>query len=403
MDAPARLRFRLATARGLPSGVSAIIPPATDSTACTPSGRFSRTAENHLVHCWVHVLLGSDRRRNLAALPGTARLQIYNFRPRMKGVSHPRLPNFFIVGTGKAGTTSLHRYLRQHPQIYMSPVKEPCYFASEIRGPALGKAFERNLRRQSLQLPKVLNDGRPAKPLGWLVTDWDDYLRLFQQAEGETAIGEASAAYLWSETAAANIHARIPNARIVMVLRDPAERAFSQYLHQLAVGLTRSTFRQHIEECAEGGPREMGVHYPFLEIGLYYRQVQRYLELFPRDRIRIYWFEEDWRQPARLLRDLFEFLEVDAGFQPDISRKYLERRAPRWAAMHYFLKEWRLWYPLRALVPPDLRTGVRQFVFRPARSLQLDPSDRQYLVDYYFEDVRKLAALLDRDLSAWLR
>jgi hypothetical protein len=340
----------------------------------------------------------------LAGLPEDIRkLALDQTQSGNPAASPPRLPNFFIVGAGKAGTTSLHRYLRQHPQIYMSPVKEPSYFAPEIRGNALGKAFERHVRRQSRELPKHLKDGLPVKPLGWLASDWDDYLRLFQRAEAETAIGEASAGYLWSETAAANIQARIPNARIVMILRDPAERAFSQYLHQLAVGLTKSTFRQHIEACMRGGPRELGIHYPFLEIGLYYRQVQRYLELFPRDRIRIYWFEEDWRQPARLLRDLFEFLEVDAGFQPDIARKYLERRAPRWAAMHYFLKEWRLWYPLRALVPPDLRTGVRQFVFRPARSLQLDPSDRQYLVDYYFEDVRKLAALLDRDLSAWLR
>jgi hypothetical protein len=321
----------------------------------------------------------------------------------MKEVSQPRIPNFFIVGTGKAGTTSLHRYLQQHPQIYMSPVKEPCYFASEIRGDKLGKAFQRNIRRQSLELPKHLKDGKPVKPLGWLVSDWDDYLRLFQQADGEKAIGEASAAYLWSETAAVNIHARIPDARIVMVLRDPAERAFSQYLHQLAVGLTKSTFRQHIEECMRDGPREMSIYHPFLEIGLYHQQVQRYLELFPRERIRIYWFEEAWRDPARLLADLFEFLEVDPNFRPDISRKHLERRAPRWAALNYFLKESRLWYPLRALVPKGMRSGVRQVAFRPGRSLKLDPKDRQYLVDYYSEDVRNLAKLLDRDLSAWLR
>jgi hypothetical protein len=285
----------------------------------------------------------------------------------------------------------------------MSPVKEPSYFASEIRGEALGKAFQRNLRRQSRELPKYLNDGRPVKPLGWLVSDWDDYLRLFRQAKAETAVGEASPGYLWSETAAANIHACVPNARIVMVLRDPAERAFSQYLHQLAVGLTKCTFRRHIEECSRSASREMGIHYPFLEIGLYYRQVQRYLELFPRDQIRIYWFEEDWQQPTRLLRDLFEFLEVDASFRPDISRKYLERRAPRWAAVNYFLKEYRIWYPLRALVPPDLRPRVRKLIFWPGGSLKLHPNDRRFLVEYYSEDIRRLASLLDRDLSAWLR
>ena len=73
--------------------------------------------------------------------------------------------------------------------------------------------------------------------------------------------------------------------------------------------------------------------YPFLEIGLYYEQVKRYLERFPRERIRIYWYEEAWRQPGRLMADLFEFLGVDPAFQPDLSRRSLERRAPRLARL----------------------------------------------------------------------
>jgi len=319
-------------------------------------------------------------------------------------MSNPHtLPNFFIVGTGKAGTTSLHRYLRQHPQIYMSPVKEPSFFANEIRAHTLGEAFEKHVRQRSLDLPGTLKDGKPVKPLGWLVSDWPDYLRLFQQANGEKAIGEASAAYLWSETAASNIHQRISDARIVMMLRDPAERAFSQYLHQLAVGLTKSTFREHIEECARGRHREMGIYYPFLEIGLYYEQVKRYLELFPRDRIRIYWFEEAWQRPDHLLRDLFQFLQVDPEFHPDTSRKHLRRRAPRWPAFNYFLKESGLWYRLQSVIPERLHDSVRRLAFRSARSLRLDAKDRQYLVEYYSEDVRKLSGLLDRDLNAWLR
>ena len=124
------------------------------------------------------------------------------------------------MGTGKAGTTSLHHYLNQHPQIYMSPVKEPCYFASEIRRDHLSPAMERNIRRQTGRLAGRLNDGKPVHPLGWLAVEWDDYLRLFQGVTDETAIGEASAAYLWSESAARNIHTRIPNAKIIMILRE---------------------------------------------------------------------------------------------------------------------------------------------------------------------------------------
>ena len=312
------------------------------------------------------------------------------------------LPNFFIVGTGKAGTTSLYSYLQQHPQIYMSPVKEPGYFASEIRAETLSEPIRRHVALQSLQLPKVLNDGEAVKPFGWIAGEWDDYIRLFQGVNGEQAIGEATAAYLWSATAAANIHARLPEARIIMILRDPAERAFSQYLHQLSVGLTGATFREHLEECARGGERKLSAVYPFLEIGLYYEQVKRFLDLFPRGRIRVYWYEEAWRQPANLLADVFRFLDVDAAFQPDLSRQSHQRRAPRLVGLHYFLKKSGLWYPLKALVPARLRTAFRQFAFRRGRSLTMQPEDRRYLIDYYRDDIQRLAALLGHDLSAWL-
>ena len=105
---------------------------------------------------------------------------------------HPPLPNFFIVGTGKAGTTSLHDYLGQHPQVYMSPVKEPGWFASEIRPENLSEQFQRHVRKQSLELAGRLGDGLPVKPFGWLVSEWEDYVRLFQGVRQEIAIGEAS-------------------------------------------------------------------------------------------------------------------------------------------------------------------------------------------------------------------
>ena len=178
---------------------------------------------------------------------------------------------------------------------------------------------------------------------------------------GETAIGEASAAYLWSATAAANIRARIPHAKIIMILRDPAERAFSQYLHQVSVGLTAATFREHVKLCerVHGKAGRLSVVYPFLEIGLYYWQVKRYLDLFPRERIRIYWYEEAWRQPAKMMVDVFEFLEVDPEFQPDLSERSLERRAPRFMGLHHFLKRSGLWYPLKGMLPGRLSSSLR--------------------------------------------
>ncbi len=307
-------------------------------------------------------------------------------------------PNFFVVGAGKTGTTSLHGYLNQHPEIYMSPVKEPCFFADEIRGETISSGFRSHLRRQTRLLDKVLNDGEPVKPLGWITQNWDDYLRLFRNVHGETAIGESSAAYLWSPTAAANIHARFPNARIVMILRDPAERAFSQYLHQVAAGLTRDRFRDHIERSMRDPHEHLSIYYPFLEAGLYAEQVERFLALFQRERMRIYWYEEAWRNPPGLLRNLFEFLEVNPAFEPDTTRKSLQRRRPRFASAHYYLKK----FNLTALIPTSMRAPLKSVAFVSGSAIKIDPADRKFLIHYYAADIQRLSKILDRDLSRWL-
>jgi hypothetical protein len=308
----------------------------------------------------------------------------------------PALPNFFIAGTGKAGTTSLYHYLQQHPQIYMSPIKEPCYFASEIRPENLARSHLRHIRRMSRTLPQPLKDGRRARHFGWLVSEWDDYLKLFEGVQAETAIGEASVAYLWSESAAANIASRIPDAKIILILRDPSERAFSQYLHQLTTGLAYSSFREHIQKCMRNRERTISSYYPLLEVGLYSQQIKRYLDLFPRNNIRIYWYEEAWKAPEPFLKDLFTFLRVDPTFAVNTSQRKLPRTAPRFAAMNCVIKRFGI------ASPSWLRCSARTLLFRNERSLKMRSSDRQYLVDYYRDDILNLASLLDYDLSAWL-
>src|SRR5579863_1241705 len=134
-----------------------------------------------------------------------------------------RLPNFFIVGAPKAGTTSLYHYLDQHPEIYMSPVKETNHFASEIRLAGFADELQEQVKRDMRAMQKYLAGPMSEKRFGAVGLEWDDYLKLFRNATDEKAIGEASVCYLWSRTAAKNIFARIPRAKIIMILRDPAE------------------------------------------------------------------------------------------------------------------------------------------------------------------------------------
>ncbi len=116
-----------------------------------------------------------------------------------------RLPNFFIVGAPKAGTTSLYYYLDQHPQVYMSAIKEPHFFAPEVREENFDPELRRGISRATGGLREFLSGPMRRKRFSGIVTDWEDYLRLFGGADGELALGEASACYLWSPTAAEQI------------------------------------------------------------------------------------------------------------------------------------------------------------------------------------------------------
>jgi hypothetical protein len=272
------------------------------------------------------------------------------------------LPNFFIAGAPKSGTTSLYHYLSQHPEIYMSPIKEPHYFASEIRLERFAEGRRPEAEQDARALRAYLDGPMREKRFGGVVTEWRDYLKLFQQADGQKAIGEASVCYLWSESAATNIRGAIPDARIILVLRNPVEMAFSMYLQTVKSGALRCTFREAIEMGLEQRGGRIDLLHPFLDLGLYYEQVKRFLTTFPEERVRIYWYEEYQANPARMLADVFRFLEVDANSSLDLSQRYLEAGVP---------------------------------------NVVLDPDDRAFLTEFYRDDVRKLAGLSNRDLSGW--
>jgi len=312
------------------------------------------------------------------------------------------LPNFFIVGAMKAGTTSLYNYLDQHPQVYMSPIKEPCYFSSETRPENMRPEFQEQAHRGIRDTREYIRGPMREKRLAGLVVDWEDYVNLFRGVKGESAVGEASIRYLWSKMAPDNIQARIPAAKIIIVLRDPPDRAFSEYHHAVANGVVRWSFGDHIQAALHLKSEKLGILYPFLEYGLYYEQVKRYLDLFPRENVRIYLYEDYRAQFLQLWRDVLGFLQIDTSFSPDTAVKHMEPRVPRFATTSYFLMKYGIWLRLTKLSPRALRPVLRNVAFRRRNSLVMDPKDRQCLIDYYREDIRRLSGLINRDLSTWL-
>ena len=137
------------------------------------------------------------------------------------------MPNFLVIGAAKSGTTALYHTLKQHPQIFMSPVKEPHFFAFEGERPVYCGPGDRELFN-----PRV-------------VFRLEDYVRLFDGLRAQTAVGEASVQYLMrSDAAAARIRQHIPRAKLIAILRQPADRAYSHYIMLRSQGLERLSFTQ---------------------------------------------------------------------------------------------------------------------------------------------------------------
>src|SRR5918995_399458 len=219
------------------------------------------------------------------------------------------MPNFLIIGAMKSGTTALYYYLEQHPEIYMSPVKEPNFFSSQEQGSAADA-----------------------------VTHIGTYQYLFRGASGEKAIGEASHSYLYEPRAAAEIRRYVPEAKLIAILRNPIDRAYSHFLHMVRSGTEPlDNFAQALRE------EEVGIHkertfQDYVGRGLYYDQLKRYFETFPREQVRIYLYEDLSGAPISTVQDAFRFLEVDDSFVPDVSLRRNVSGYPKYKTLDAVLR-----------------------------------------------------------------
>jgi hypothetical protein len=304
------------------------------------------------------------------------------------------MPNFFIVGAPKAGTDALFYALDQHPEIYMSPLKEPCYFSSEIRPENFHPSLQPQMRASLQSLRRYLDEGMPDKRFGGMVSDWDDYLRLFSHVNQEKAIGEGSVCYLWSSTAASAIASVIPHARIIIVLMDPAERAFHQYLKSISDGTVSHPFRKHLDLAMRAGP-ELGIYHPFLAFGNYATQVQRYMDNFPPHQLHISLYEDMQADYGQWFSSLLSFLGVENSFVPHEVEVPSTPHIPRLVKAGFLLRR-----SLR-VVPDPFKTYAKRAIYLK-KLPELDAEDRAALVRYYRDDILRLQGIIQRDLSAWL-
>jgi len=312
------------------------------------------------------------------------------------------LPNFFIVGAPKAATDELYYQLDQHPQIYMSPLKEPCFFSSEVRIEHFDKNLQTRTRRAGESLRRYLDEGVSSKRFGGIITCLQDYERLFFRVRDEQAVGEGSVCYLWSTSAASAIASLIPSARIIIVLMDPAERAFHQYLKSLADRNVTHSFRTHLELALRDKRETLNIYHPFLAFGQYAEQVRRYLEYFPREQVHISLYEDKEANPTAWFRSILHFVGVDDSFVPDP----LEVPSPPHLMRQRWLESTKLRNlasSVRKLLSAASQSRIRRLLYQREDELTMLPEDRAVLVKFYEKDILELQQILSRDLSAWLQ
>ena len=305
------------------------------------------------------------------------------------------MPNFFIVGAQKAGTTSLYHYLDQHPDIYMSPIKEPFFFDHEMgpEGQVLGREFEGHR-----QPPRFANI--------------EEYSALFEGVDGERAIGEATPLYIYAPGAPERIERHVPGAKSIALLRHPADRAYSAFLHAVRIGVEPLTdFAQALR--AEPHRMRDGWHYVFhyRSRGLYYRQLKHLYEVFGRGRLGVWLYEDMKEDPACITTSVFRFLEVDDTFTPDTSSKHNPAGVPASASARAAMRVTnKAVGGLRKTLAPT--SSVLPLAFKMRRAVHgrimtepppIDPELREDLTRSYKEDILRLEELIGRDLSAWLR
>ncbi len=293
-------------------------------------------------------------------------------------------PDFFIVGAPKCGTTSMHNYLRQHPEIFMPELKEIHHFADDLL--------------------------RPDDPF----LDRERYLLLFKDAKEYQVIGETSVFYLLSANAAKNIKSFNPNAKIIIMLRNPIDVIYS--LHSQLVFNGEEDIKDFKEALKVEALRREGKRLPkntrfikkhfYSEVVRYTEQLERYFNTFDKESIFIILFEQFKDDFVNTYNEVLKFLNVNTDFRP-IFKIYNANKIIRYRLLDRFIKNPPLLFVIFSKVIP-LSFKIKfikmvermntKYVPRPEMPEDL----RRELQDKLKPEIEQLSDFLNKDLSRWL-
>ena len=293
-------------------------------------------------------------------------------------------PNFIIIGAMKAATTSLYTYLKQHPDVFMTSIKEPMFFNNFQK--------ETNFKLHGRKTKKI--------------TTFEQYYTLFNSVKNESAIGEASPSYISNKDCPNLIHKHLPNTKIIAVLRQPVARAYSNYLHaRRADRESISNFETAFNKETERKTENWSPLYHYKSKGYYAEQLEQYFNLFPKENIKVVLFEDLVKNPIRITQEVFKFLNIDNSFIPDTSKKANVSGTPK-GLFGLFIMKLRYYNLIPNIQFSNYVPGfIIQFIFnsayKKANPLSADLKKRLTLT-YYKEDILKLEKLIGKNLQHWL-
>lgn len=299
-------------------------------------------------------------------------------------------PTFLVIGAAKSGTTALHHYLGQHPDVFLPKQQEPSFFSFEGARPSFGAP-----------------EGASAAVNFFAVTELHDYLRLFDGGAQCPARGEVSTIYMYWPGTAERIRQHVPEAKLCAVLRNPVDRAYSAFMHAMREGKEPlGDFAAALEAEADRIQADCGPLWRYADLGFYSRQLVRFYDVFPASQIKIILYDDLLASPDRVCAELYEFIGVDPGWVPDMGMHHNVSGLPRSRVAQRLLggdtpiaQAARVMAPL--LGAARLRRWRLSLQRANVRRVPFPASQRGALLGRFADDIDSLQRLIGRDLSHW--
>ena len=285
--------------------------------------------------------------------------------------------DFFIVGAPKAGTTSLFHYLNEHLEIEMSSQKEPDYFSHGA------------LKRQVMYYRKSR------------IENLEKYHGLFTNKEVKLR-GEASVSYLFYNDVPQKIKDYNPKAKIIIMLRNPIDRAFSHYLMDYRLGLVSDSFESIIKKKSKHKNANL-FYQQYIDVSEYARQVSRYLDVFDKENILLIDYDELKNDVSAIVNDTYIFLGVNDDFQPNLKKKHNTFMMPKNSIIRFIYSSVSFRKFIANIVPKSIVKGLRNLFFKVSKKPALSNDTRKFLASYFKDDLDYLSILLNKNFSKWIK